>query len=102
MDTLNLERPADMIDTSREPDPKAVLEGQIDYQSARGTRYGTYSIHYTSDLYLFAIAVDYQFHLVKKWLLGHDIGAELFSDTWSSKNGPLQTGLNALFQMDGQ
>lgn len=94
MDKLNIERPAEIIDAGREPDPKAVLAGQIDYQSAMGTRYGTYSIHYTSDLYLFAIAVDYQFHLVKKWLLDHKIGAELFTDIWSTKNGPLHNGLN--------
>jgi hypothetical protein len=97
MDKLDIARPVEIIDARREPDPKAVLGGQVDYQSAMGTRYGTYYVNYSSDLYLFAIAVDYQFHLVKKWLLNHHIGTDLFADTWSKQNGPLQTGLDGLF-----
>ena len=99
MDKLNIERPGDIIDARQEPDPKAVLEGQVDYRSAMGPRYGTYYINYSSDLYLFAVALDYQFHLIKKWLLNHNIGTDLFTDTWSNQNGPLQTGLNALFSL---
>jgi hypothetical protein len=90
MDKLNIEPPGDIIDARLEPDPNAVLRGQVDHQSALGTRYGTYYVNYTSDLYLFAVALDYQFHQVKKFLLNHNIGTALFTDSWAKQNGPLQ------------
>lgn len=97
MDRLDIERPMDIINTELAPDPKAVLPGRIDFQPALGTRYGTYFINCVSDLYLFAIAADYQFLLVKHWLQRHNIGTDLFTDAWATQYGPLQNGVDQLF-----
>ncbi len=100
MDLVDIESPVDEIDTQAEPDPKAVLEGQIHYDTTLlGTRYGTYYVNYASNLYLFEIAADYHFQSVKNWLTTHGIGADLFNDSWSQELGPLADadGIKALF-----
>lgn len=97
MKKIDIEAPVDVIDVHQEPDPKAVLDGKIDYQSLLESRYGTYYINYTSDLYLFAIVSDYQFHFVKNWLTQHKIATDLFTDSWSKHNGPLQDDIDQLF-----
>ncbi len=96
MGKLNIEDPADKIDTKEEPDKKkAVLEGQIDYKSMAETRYGTYYVTLSSDLYLFQIAIDYNFQFVKHWLTKHNIGANLFDGSWSQAYGPLPEAINS-------
>ncbi|MCG8634876.1 MAG: hypothetical protein MI863_13665 [Desulfobacterales bacterium] len=89
MGRLDIQEPSVRIDTKEEPDKKAILDGQIDYKSMGGTRYGTYYVNLFSDLYLFQIAIDYNFQFVKHWTAKHDIGANLFNGSWSQAYGPL-------------
>jgi len=89
MSSLNIEEPVDCINVAEEPDSKAVLDGKVGTKSGYKTNLGTYYINYASDLYLFEIAVDYQFHFVKNWLHKNGIGTDLFKDNWSKKFGPL-------------
>ena len=92
---LQIEDPIDPIETKEEPHENAVLSGKIDYIKAildplGKTREGTYYVNVASDLYLFHIAADYQFHFVKYWTKRHDIGKDyLFEDSWSKQLGPL-------------
>lgn len=97
MTKVDLQAPVDIIDVHQEPDPKVVLDGKIDYRSLLESRYGTYYIRFNSDLYLFAIASDYQFHFIKNWLTRRRMASELFTDSWSEHNGPLQGEIDQLF-----
>ncbi|CAM2009979.1 DUF6765 family protein [Acanthopleuribacter pedis] len=96
MKKIGFEAPIDLIDTFVEPDPKAVLEGQIGYDTMMGTRYGSYYVNYASDLYLFQIAADYHFRFTKHWLAQHKVGTDLFSDSWSLALGPLPQDLSSI------
>ncbi|MDL1973970.1 MAG: hypothetical protein LWX55_04145 [Deltaproteobacteria bacterium] len=96
MNKVQIGAPVDVIDVKQEPDPNAVLKGQIDYKSVLESRYGTYYINCTSDLYLFAIAADYHFYFVKNWLKRHNIGPDLFTGSWSDNPGPLQNSIDHL------
>lgn len=95
MDKLQIQPPTDLIDSKKEPDQKTVLSGEIDYKPypiipEKISRYGTFYINLYSDLYLFQIAADYQFHFVKNWTKTHQIGlSDLFEDSWSRELGPL-------------
>lgn len=95
MRKIGVKDPTVTIDTKQEPDSATVLDGQIDYikqtlDPLGKTRYGTYYVKLTSDLYLFQIAVDYHFHFVKNWLKTNKIGSNnLFEDGWSVQEGPL-------------
>ena len=88
MEENGIDRP-DLIDAKLEPDPNAVLDGKVHYESLAGSRYGTFYINYASDLYLFEIAADYHFQHVKNWLTQNKIGASLFNESWSKQYGPL-------------
>lgn len=93
-----LGEPSVKIDCTQEPDPKAVLEGVLEKPTglSSATRYGTFTVGATSDIYLFQIAVDYQFQFVKRYLKNNNIMT--FSGSWSQHDGPLpSTGLEALF-----
>ncbi|MBD2183028.1 DUF6765 family protein [Aerosakkonema funiforme] len=102
MDKLQIEAPIDLIDAKKEPDEKTVLSGQIDYNPHSldplgKTRYGTFYINLYSDLYLFQIAADYQFHFVKNWTKTHKIGtSDLFEDSWSIQLGPLSDRISEI------
>jgi len=97
MQGVDIEAPIDLIDTELEPHPKAVLDGQVDYDSMLGTRYGTYYINFASDLYLFEIAADYHFQFMKNWLTTHDIGTdELFTGSWSKQLGPISEKISEI------
>ncbi|MEA5498282.1 DUF6765 family protein [Limnoraphis robusta Tam1] len=95
MNKVGIQAPIDLIDTQKEPDEKTVLSGQIDYiphslDPLGKSRYGTFYINVASDLYLFQIAADYQFHFVKNWIKTYKIGPnDLFEDSWSRQLGPL-------------
>jgi hypothetical protein len=95
MDRVNIQAPIDIIDAEKEPDEKTILSGQIDYipqalDPFGVSRYGTFYINLTSDLYLFQIAADYQFQFVKNWTKAHQIGpSDLFEDSWSRQQGSL-------------
>ncbi len=97
MEQLGIEKPLDPIDTKKEPDERATLNGLIHHDDLMGTRYGTYYIHLASDLYLFQIAVDYHFQFVKHWLTRNHIGAGLFDGNWSRAYGPLPETINEFF-----
>lgn len=100
----NIPDPKDLINTKLEPDQKTVLSGQIDYvphslDPLGKSRYGTYYVNLTSDLYLFHIAADYQFHFVKNWLKTHNIGPDdLFEDSWSTQLGPLSNQISEILK----
>jgi hypothetical protein len=98
MKRVGLEAPVDVIDSKQEPDIRAVLDGQVDYRSLAETRYGTYYMNFTSDLYLFAIAADYHFHFVKNWLGTHGIATDLFNDSWSKQLGPITQNIDDLLE----
>jgi hypothetical protein len=87
--------PDDVIDAKQEPDPLAVLPGQLHHSVDMGTRYGTYIVDATSDLYLFQVAADYHFHFVRNWLKTREIYT--FTGTWSALQGPLATTITDLF-----
>ena len=87
--------PTDQIDAKQEPDPLAVLPGQIHHSTDMGTRYGTFIIDASSDLYMFQVAADYHFHFVQSWLKKH--GIMTFSGTWSREMGPLGVTISDLF-----
>ncbi|MEH2105918.1 hypothetical protein [Nostoc sp.] len=95
MEQVQIQAPIDLVDTKKEPDQKTVLSGQIDYNPHSldplgASRYGTLYINLNSDLYLFQIAADYQFHFVKNWTKTHNIGpSNLFDDSWSRQLGPI-------------
>ncbi len=97
MDKLGYGTPKCVIDVEKEPDTKAVLKGEIDYNSMMGTRYGTYYINLKSDLYLFEIAADYHFHFVKYYLNSHNVGKGLFDDSWCRQLGPLSKNIENIF-----
>ncbi|MBL9004832.1 MAG: hypothetical protein JNJ46_11330 [Myxococcales bacterium] len=86
--------PMDLINTKLEPDPKAVLDGLLEGTDGY-TRYGTYIVQATSDLYLFQIAADYHFHFVRNFLKRHDIMT--FGGSWSQQIGPLSQTVTDLF-----
>ncbi len=86
--------PSTMIDAKQEPDKGTVLEGML-AESTSSTRYGTYYINASSDLYLFQIAADYHFHFVKDYLSKHEILE--FTGSWSQKVGPLSPMITDLF-----
>lgn len=88
--------PDDIIDTKKEPDPKAVLGGLIEKTSASSySRYGSIVVNAMSDLYLFQIAADYHFHFVQHFLKSHQILK--FSGSWSSQLGPVAPTISDLF-----
>ncbi len=89
-----LGRPDDVIDAKQEPDAGAVLPGVIE-KSTAWTRYGTYVINATSDLYLFQIAVDYHFWFVRNFL--KNAGIMTFSGSWSQLIGPISPTITDLF-----
>ncbi|MFY0574398.1 DUF6765 family protein [Cystobacter fuscus] len=92
--------PQDIIDCDKEPDqPAAVLSGCFGTPSfpLSLSRYGTFTVGVTSDLYLFQIAVDYHFQFVKNYLKTHDIMT--FKSSWSQQDGPLaSSGIEELFK----
>ena len=87
--------PDDIIDAKLEPDPKAVLPGMV-VTSHNVTRYGTYVVCASSDLYLFQIAADYHFHFVRHYLRQN--GILNFTGSWSTKLGPLANTISDLFE----
>lgn len=92
----DLGKPVDVIDAAKEPDDGAVLEGVVEKTSGTSsTRYGTFYVHATSDLYLFQIAADYHFHFVKTWL--KSAGILEFGGSWSSQLGALSGAIVELF-----
>ncbi len=102
MDKVQIQAPIDLIDSKKEPDEKTLLSGQIDYiphslDPWGKSRYGTFYINLASDLYLFQIAADYQFHFVKNWTKTYNIGAnDLFEDSWSRQLGPLSNQISEI------
>lgn len=98
MTRVGLAPPDDIIDAKAEPDPKAVMPGMV-VQSHNVTRYGTFVVNATSDLYLFQIAADYHFHFVKHWLKQH--GIMTFSGSWSQQTSALASTITDLFQSGG-
>lgn len=95
MNKIGIAEPLTRIDARQEPDEKARLDGLIYHKDVMGTRYGTYYVNLASDLYLFQIAVDYHFQFVKHWLTRNNIGANLFSGSWSRAYGPLPQEIEA-------
>jgi hypothetical protein len=84
------------IDAKLEPHPGTVLDGLLEKGTGTsGTRYGTYTVHARSDLYLFQIAIDYHFHFVKNWLKKNNILE--FTGTWSTEPGALSPSITELF-----
>lgn len=104
MNKENIPEPKDIINPELEPDKQAVFSGQIDYiphslDPLGKSRYGTYYVDVASDLYLFHIAADYQFHFVKNWTKTHKIGPDdLFEDSWSSQLGPLSNQISEILK----
>jgi hypothetical protein len=102
MDKVQIQAPSLLIDTQKEPDEKTVLSGQVDYINHTFdplglSRYGTFYINLTSDLYLFQIAADYQFQFVKNWTQTHNIGLnKLFEDSWSKQPGSLSNQISEI------
>lgn len=96
MSKLGMAAPSVIIDAKQEPDPRAVMPGIIDKTAGTSvSRYGTYYVTATSDLYLFDIAADYHFYFVKSWLSKHNIMD--FTGTWSTQIGPLSPLVTDLF-----
>lgn len=97
MNAAGIEAPTDRIDARNEqPDPLAVLPGQLQHIDVLGSRFGHYFIDVESDLYLFQIAVDYHFQFVSHYLASRDIYR--FSGRWSQADGPLSSSVRALFE----
>lgn len=90
------ERPVDEIDAVKEPDPKAVLPGQLAGPGSYSSRYNFFTIDVASQLYLFQIAADYHFHFVRHWLKKNNIME--FTGSWSQQIGPLSPMISDLFQ----
>lgn len=76
------------IDCGQEPDPNALPAGVVERPSLplSLTRYGDFTVTIDSDLYLFQVAADYHFHVVRSWLARH--GVRDFSGGWSVADGP--------------
>lgn len=91
------EVPKTCIDTRVEPDPAAVLPGLIAKPSglSGATRYGTFTVGATSDLYLFQIAADYHFRFVRHWLEVN--GIQTFTGSWSKQAGPVSPEFDRFF-----
>lgn len=87
--------PTSVIDAKQEPDPIGVLPGVLE-KSTAWSRYGTYVVHASSDLYLFQIAIDYHFHFVRHWLK-HVAGIMDFKGSWSAQVGPVAPTISDLF-----
>lgn len=77
--------PADQIDAVKEPDPLAVLPGELARPGSYSSRYNFFTITCASELYLFQIAADYHFQFVKQWLAKH--GIMQFTGSWSKQLG---------------
>ena len=86
--------PADVIDARQEPDPGTVLPGVL-HASDSSTRYGTFVVDASSDIYMFQVAADYHFHFVKHYLHRHEILD--FGGTWSAKPAALAATIDDLF-----
>lgn len=86
--------PTSVIDAKKEPDPAGVLTGMLE-KSTAWSRYGTYVVHASSDLYLFQIAIDYHFHFVRHWLKANNILE--FSGSWSGQVGAVAPTISDLF-----
>jgi hypothetical protein len=89
-----LDAPADVIDARQEPDPLTVLPGML-HASDSSSRYGTFVVDASSDLYMFQVAADYHFHFVRHFLGRNEILN--FSGTWSTKPAALAATITDLF-----